>query len=130
MKLYEFFGKIDLNQDEKKDSKALNKEEEQELEDQLFWFILDDNDLHKKYFMPIAKELKRIYKSDSKTDDLHDWKTWIPMVKAGCVKFYKENDVKKRIEDTFPKELRASVCKRLTDHYYKDIINDQYNVGE
>ena len=132
MKLYEFFGNIkhDIDQDKDRDSKSPTKEEEQEFEDNFFWFILDDDDLHKKYFMPVAKELRRIYKTDTKKDDLHDWKTWMPMVKEACVKFYKENEVKKSIEDAFPKELRISICKRLTDHYHEDITKGTYNLGD
>lgn len=132
MKLYEFFGNIkhDTEQDKDLDPQSIGKEEEQELEDQVFWFILDDDDLHKKYFMPVAKELVRIYKTDTKADDLVDWKTWMPMVNTGCMNFYKEQDLNKRPEDVFTKEMRIALCKRLTDHYHDDILKDSYNLGK
>jgi hypothetical protein len=132
MKLNEFFGNIkhDTEQDKDLDPQSIGKEEEQELEDQVFWFILDDDDLHKKYFMPVAKELVRIHKTDTKADDLTNWKTWMPMVNAGCMNFYKEQDLKKRPEDVFTKEMRVALCKRLTDHYHDDILKDSYNLGK
>lgn len=124
MKLYEFFGNIDhnVNQDNDRDPAAPSKEDEKELGDQLFWYILDNNDLHKKYYMPAAKELHRIYKSDTKSDDVHDWKTWMPMVEAGCREFYKEHEVKESPQDAFNKELRIDLCKRLADHYHEEIV--------
>lgn len=132
MKLNEFFGNIkhDTDQDKDLDPQSIGKEEEQELEDQIFWFILDDDDLHKKYFIPVAKELLRIHKTDTKADDLVDWKTWMPMVNAGCMNFYEEEDLKKRPEDVFTKEMRVALCKRLTDHYHDDIFKDSYNLGK
>jgi hypothetical protein len=132
MKLNEFFGNIkhDTEQDKDLDPQSIGKEEEQELEDQVFWFILDDDDLHKKYFMPVAKELVRIHKTDTKSDDLVNWKTWMPMVNTGCMNFYKEQDLKKRPEDVFTKEMRVALCKRLTDHYHDDILKDSYNLGK
>jgi hypothetical protein len=130
MKLYEFFGNI--NQDSDRDDTAnpdtLKKEEETELTDNVFWFILDDNDLHKKYFMPTAKALKQ--KLDDKTDsDEHDWKVWLPMVNVGCVKFYKETDVQGDPKEVFDIKMRKELCKRLTDHYHQDIVKDEYNLG-
>jgi hypothetical protein len=125
MKLYEFFGNIEHDDGNRRDPQSVSKEEEQQLEDNVFYFILDDDDLHKKYFMPVAKELRRIHKTDTKSDDLTNWKTWMPMVKAGCVNFYKEEDIKKKPEDVFTKEMRIALCKRLTDHYHEEIIKDQ-----
>ena len=122
MKLYEFFGNIkhDANEDSKPGSP--NKEEQQEIADQTFWYILDDNDLHKEFFMPIAKELKKIYDSKSKEDDMHDWKVWMPMVKKGCMEFYKEHEVPGDPNDSFNKDFRIDLCKRLADHYHDEII--------
>jgi hypothetical protein len=125
MKLYEFFGNIEHDDGNRRDPQSISKEEEQQLEDNVFYFILDDDDLHKKYFMPVAKELRRIHKTDTKSDDLTNWKTWMPMVKSGCMNFYKEEDIKKRPEDVFTKEMRVALCKRLTDHYHEEIIKDQ-----
>jgi hypothetical protein len=126
MKLFEFFGNINHNpnQDKDLDSKTPGKEEEQQLADDVFWYILDDNDLHKKYFMPISKELKIKY-ADTKDDDSRDWKVWLPLVNAGCMKFWKEHKIKQHPKDAFHKEFRRDVCKRLEDHYHEEIAKDK-----
>lgn len=125
MKLFEFFGNINHNpnEDNDRDPQSLGKEEEQELGDNVFWFILDDNELHKKHFMPIAKELKAKY-ADKSDDASLDWKVWIPMVNAGCMKYYKEHQIEKHPSDAFSKEFRRDVCKRLEDHYHEAIEKD------
>jgi hypothetical protein len=128
MKLYEFFGNIKHEERNERDPQAPSKEEEQELCDQVFWYILDDNDLHKKHFMPTAKKLKKLI-ADKTDDDSHDWKVWLPMVKEGCMKFYEDHDVKDSPTDTFNKEFCMDLCKRLADHYHEDIIKDEYNLG-
>jgi len=130
MKLYEFFGNIshDIDQDKSEYPNALGNEEEQELEDQLFWFIIDHDDLHKKYALPNFKEIKNKHQEDEKTSN-HDWKMWMPMVKNGCAEFYKEQDIKGDPRDFFNKEVRINLCKRLVDHFHKDIINDEYKIG-
>ena len=130
MKLYEFFGNIERDLD--KDDRApdnLKLEKEQELSDNLFWFILDHTDLHKEFFMPIAKKLKKIYDSKSKKDDLHDWKVWMPMVNKGCIQFYKKHQMIEDPNDVFNKNLRIDICKRLTDHYHQDIVKDEHKLG-
>ena len=125
MKLFEFFGNInqDSSKEDERDPQSLGKEEEQELADNVFWFILDDDDLHKKHFMPIAKELKAKY-ANTKDDASHDWKVWIPMVNAGCTKFYKEHKIEDHPSDVFSKEFRRDLCKRLEDHYHESIEKD------
>lgn len=131
MKLNEFFGNIKHNVEdrEKPDSLSPSSEESQELADKVFWCILDDNELFKKRFMPLAKKLKKIYDSKSKEDDTHDWKLWIPMVNEGCLKYYKEHSIKGDPRDTFNKEFRKDLAKRLADHYHDDIMKGEYKLG-
>ena len=126
MKLYEFFGKINHNPNEDKDNQdpqALGKEEEQELADNVFWYILDNDELHKKFFMPISKELKKKY-ADTTDNASRDWKVWLPMVNSGCMKFYKERNLEQHPSDAFGKEFRRDICKRLEDHYHEAIEKD------
>ena len=132
MKLYEFFGKMDINvnSDKNEDAYHMSQEEESVLLDEVFWDILDNDDLHKHYFMPIARELKKIYDSPSKTDDLHDWKVWIPMVNKGCVEYFGSHNLEGDPKDIFNKEFRKDLCKKLTDHYHEDIIKGSYKLGQ
>ena len=129
MKLYEFFGSMthDVNEKAEKDPNKMNKEDEEQLADDVFWFIVDDDDLHKKYFMPIARELKKTLGDDSYT---HDYKVWKPMTTAGCIKYYEENDVPGNPKETFNKKFRIDLCKRLSDHFHKDIVKGEYDLGQ
>lgn len=122
MKLYEFFGNInlDLDQDKNKDSHSPSKEEENQLGDELFWYILDHDELHKKHVMPVSKDLEKKYE-DKKGDSSRDWKMWIPMVNQGCMKYWKEKKLEKHPSDAFPKDLRKELCQRLEDHYRENI---------
>ena len=129
MKLYEFFGNIERDAD--KDDLApdnLKREKQQELSDNLFWFIIDHDDLHKEFFLPSAKDIHKKQKNKSK-EDTHDWKMWMPMVKKGCIEFYHKHKMIEDPNDIFNKELRIDMCKRLADHYHKDIINGEYKLG-
>lgn len=131
MKLFEFFGRYDVEPktSENKDPNYMSQEEEEHLLEEVFWHILEDDDLHKKYFMPIAKKLKDIYDSESKEDDLNDWKVWIPMVNQGCREYFEKFDVKGDPKDVFHKKFRKSLCEKLVDHYIDDIKNGAYNLG-
>ena len=122
MKLYEFFGNFNhnVNAENDNESATLTKEQEHELEDTVFWYILDNDDLHKKYFLPIAKELAKKY-ANTKDDASFDWKVWISMVHSGCMKYWKENKIQQHPKDTFGKEFRKNICKRLEDHYHNEI---------
>lgn len=129
MKLYEFFGNI--NRDDKEDDKhpeQMRREEEQELSDNLFWHLLDDNQLHKEFFMPAASDIYKKHKNKT-VEDTHDWKLWMPMVNKGCVEFYKKHDIKGDPKDVFHKDLRIAACKRLADHYHDDIVKGEYKLG-
>jgi hypothetical protein len=130
MKLYEFFGKIDHNIDSEKDQdpSSPGKEEEQELGNQVFWYILDHDNLHKKHALPLAKQIKKEY-SSKKEEGVHDWKLWMPMVKEGCAKYFEENDVQGDPNDVFNKEFCIDLCKRLADQYHEDITKDEYDLG-
>jgi hypothetical protein len=118
MKLYEFFGNInlDLDQDKNRDAHSPSKEEENQLGDELFWYILDHDELHKKHVMPVSKDLEKKYEEE-KGDSTRDWKMWMPMVNQGCMKYWKEHKLEKHPGDAFPKDLRKELCQRLEDHY-------------
>lgn len=130
MKLYEFFGNMNFNPNKDEDLDPLhhNVEKEKELCDDVFYHIIDNDDLHKKYFMPLAKQLKRRY-DNTKDDASLDWKVWAPMVNAGCADYYKEKKLEQHPTDAFPKELRRDLCKRLEKHYREDIAKGEYQLG-
>ena len=119
MKLTEFFNKpLDVNQ-KKKDR------DNPQFEDDLFWYILDHDKLHKDYFFPIAKKLKNLKECSPEMV----LELYMPMVKKGCKEYYQDKKMKEKISRVFPREFRESLCKRIHDHYYDDIQADKYKLG-
>lgn len=125
MLLNEFFGKaIDAG---KKTSSA-STENDEKLNNELFWFILDHDRLHKDYFMPLAKKIK--HQHEGKDFDKEALiKEFMPMVEKGCKEYYTKNKMSGRLGKVFPLELREEMCERLYDHYRDDVLQDKYKLG-
>jgi hypothetical protein len=119
MKLLEFFNKpMDLdNQKKNKDNPKFD--------DDLFWYIVDHDKLHKDYFFPIAKKLKTLKECGPEMV----LEMFMPMVKKGCKEYYEYMEMKGKLGMVFPEDLREEMCKRLYDHYREDIKKDKYNLG-
>ena len=103
MKLVEFFGKpIETEQpDQKKDTGNMG--------DDLFWFIIDHDKLHKDFFHPVAVDIKKAHQS--KTDNKEELvKAFMPMVKKGCMEYYHKHKMKGRPGKLFPEEMRHEMC--------------------
>lgn len=98
-------------------------------DDDLFWFIVNHDRLHKDYFMPLARTFKKRH-AENNVNESQCIKEFMPMVKKGCMEYYSKNKLEGKAEKLFPKELRERMCQRLYDHYYEDVINDSYNLGE
>lgn len=118
MRLYEFFGKskdvldhLDKNR------------EDQAMSDDVFWFIIDHDLLHKHHFHPIAVKIKK------NPDNVDLKKEFMPMVEKGCMEFHHFNKIKGHAENLFGKEFKEDLCERLYNHFREDIIKDNYNIG-
>lgn len=129
MKLLEFFGKpleifdVESNPKEKDDKFKLAPEERTQLETDIFEFILNNDDLHKKFFLPLAMKISK------EPTKLHSPKLWLPMVNKGCMEFYKENKMLGDPLDLFDKDLRGALCKKCADHHLKHILIGEYDLG-
>ena len=121
MLLKEFFGKnIDP-------VKNLQKgRDDKKIDNDLFWFIIDHDKLHKDYFFPIAAKL---FKDKEQYDRSKMVKEFMPMVVKGCKEFYEKKKMKGRLGQAFSKDLRKDMCERLLDHYKEDIIKGKYKIG-
>lgn len=129
MKLYEFFGGFDNSHKDTRDElTGKTKKDDEKMADELFWFILDDDQLHKECFLPLAKEINSHQKEES-FDHSKYIKKWLPMVNKGCMKFYKKHEMTEDPRDVFPIELRKSVCNRLADQHHKDIEAGEYKLN-
>jgi hypothetical protein len=121
MLLNEFFGKSI------KPIKDKNKGQDNgNLSDDLFWYIVDHDKIHKDYFFPIAKKIK------NKKEDLDKEQVvseLMPMVVKGCKEYYAHKKLKGRLGQVFSKELRKEMCERIFDHYKEDVANDKYKLG-
>jgi hypothetical protein len=120
----EFFGKpIDM-------AKEMSKERENKhISDDLFWYIVDHDKLHKDFFYSIAKKIKGTHKTkDFNKEQIVS--EFMPMVKKGCMEFYQHHKMNGKLETVFSKELRKDMCERLFDHYKEDIVKDQYKLGQ
>ncbi len=123
MRLMEFFGKpINVQKENEKDR------EEDKHGDDLFWYIVDHNKLHKDYFLPIAEYVHKAHKKGN-LDKQEVVNKFRPMVEKGCMEYYHQNGLKERIGKLFPKDLRDDLCERLYDFYYEDIIKGAYKLG-
>lgn len=120
MLLNEFFGKT-LKPQKNKDSDLTKS-------DDLFWFILDHDKLHKDHFFPVAKKIKSgIKKNTVKKDEcIMELK---PMVEKGCLEYYHSHKMSGKPSKLFPKELRDDMCNRLYDHYYENIKKNNFELG-
>ena len=132
MKLLEFFGVPTNDENSSKpsadDLTGKTQEEQEKIADELFWFMLDDDGLHKKYFIPLAQELARQIKAET-VNRREFVPKWMPMVNQACLKFYKAKEMKDDPRDAFTFEMRKGLCRRLADHVYDDIEKGEYNLG-
>ena len=121
MLLNEFFGKnIDP-------IKNLHKgRDDRNIHDDLFWYIIDHDKLHKDYFFPIAAKLARQKDRYNREEMV---KEFMPMVLKGCKEYYEHKKLKEKLGNVFSKELRQDMCERLLDHYREDIVKGKYKVG-
>jgi hypothetical protein len=124
MLLNEFFGKsIDISKEMAKNG------DDKEMHDDLFWYILDHDKLHKDYFMPVAKKIYKDHKAN-KLDKEKCVMEFLPMVKKGCMEYYQHKKMKNNPDKVFTKELQKELCEKLFNHYQEDIVKDKYNLGQ
>jgi hypothetical protein len=123
MLLKEFFGKpVDMYKEMSKNR------EDKSIQDDLFWYIIDHDKLHKDFFHPVAVKLKKANK-DGKIDKEEMCDAFMPMVEKGCKEYYSHKKLSGRLGKVFSKELRQDMCERLYDHYREDIVKDKYKLG-
>lgn len=126
MLLNEFFGgHVENSNDLVGGDKSVK---EAELVDKVYWYMLDDDDLHKDVVVPLAREIASKLK-DNKFDSNEYTLKWMPLVNQACIKYYKENKLKDDIKDVFTKEIRQGLCQRIADRHHKDISSGEYNLG-
>jgi hypothetical protein len=98
------------------------------MHDDLFWYILDHDKLHKDYALPIAKKMKQ-QSMKEELDKEQCIKEFLPMVNKGCMEYYHHKKLTGRPEKTFTEELRKELCEKLFNHFREDVVKDKYKLG-
>lgn len=130
MKLNEFFRPSnfhDRNSDENSINTIDGTEEKEKLKDELYYYILDHDNLHKECFLPIAREAHEQIKN-KKLNKEEFSKKLKPMINKACVEYYKKEKMVGDIKEIFTKEMRNEICSRLVDQSIEDIEKDEYKL--
>lgn len=131
MKLYEFFGApthhTDPDKDSRDDVNGQTEADKDKLADEVYWYILDHDQLHKDHFIPLSKEIAEKQKSKDFDHGKYIAK-WMPMVNRGCMEFYKEAHMDRDPKDIFPLAMRKDLCQRLADQHHNDIERGEYKI--
>jgi hypothetical protein len=119
MKLNEFFGRsINIASPNRDKSNP-------EIDDDVFWFILDHDKLYKDYFFPIASKFKQ-----AATHNVEDAINMLrPMVNKGCKEYHLAKHLQGHLGKCFPKEMRDQLCHRLLEYYSENIKKGKFKLG-
>lgn len=123
MLLNEFFGSYAFKTDARK-NKEDDRIKDEDLVSEVFEYIINDDDLHKSEFFPIAEKVIKEATKEQKSD------LWMPLATKGCIRFYKENEMKEDPKKIFNMEMREELCDKLAEHYQSDILKGTYNLGK
>ena len=103
---------------EAQDSDAVNE---------LDLFIMNDEDLYRRRFMPIIENLKRKMKRGIYDDKLAI-KLWMYLIDDAARKYVQEfGDPSQDVKDMFPKETRLQVAQNIADREKENIEQGEYD---
>lgn len=97
--------------------KEKSQNQQPDLIDKVYWYILDNDYLYKKFCLPIIHS--------GNIDSAKKISTWAPMVGKGCIMFYNEHNMSGHPKNLFDKELRQEVCNRLAEYYAEEMADEQ-----
>ena len=125
MRLLEFFNPKHENWEKVDRDKDLVPQDTN-LEDNIYYFIIDDDRLHKEHFLPLA--INYYKQKDRKDFDRKSFaKSCLPMVKDGCRAYCKTLKLEDGIPDgMLNKGLFRSLAHRLVDQIINDVKEDAY----
>lgn len=129
MKLYEFFS-VPSVEDSEKTPDYKNQSERERLANDVYWFILDHDKLHKEHFMPIAQDIRKEHKTKKEVDRKKYTECWAPMVEQGCMEFYHENHLQGDPKKLFDEDFVKSICERLAERHIEDVVKGEYKLGD
>ncbi|HAF77506.1 MAG TPA: hypothetical protein DCG42_09315 [Maribacter sp.] len=93
-------------------------------------YIMNNEDLYRRRFMPIISNLKRKIKRDI-YDHEKAQKLWMYLVDEAAKKYVSEfGSTDQDVKDMFPKATRMQVAKNLADRELENINNKEYDVTQ
>ena len=93
-------------------------------------FIMNDEDLYRRRFMPIISNIKRKINKNI-YDHEKVIKLWMYLVDDAARKYVQEfGSTDTDVKDMFPKETRLKVAKVIADRELENIKNKEYDVTQ
>ena len=93
-------------------------------------FIMNDEDLYRRRFMPIIANIKRKLKRNI-YDHEKSQKLWMYLVDDAARKYVQEfGSTGQDVADMFPKETRLQVAKIISDRELENIKQGEYDVTQ
>ena len=91
-------------------------------------FVMNNEDLYRKKFMPIIQNLKRKVAKNT-YDHEKAKKLWMYLVDAAAKEYVKEfGSPDEDVKDMFPKETRLRVAELIADRELENIKQGEYDV--
>ena len=91
-------------------------------------YIMNDEDLYRRRFMPIIENLKRKMKRGVYDDNLAI-KLWMYLIDDAARKYVQEfGSPDQDVKDMFPKETRLQVAQVIADREKENIEQGEYDV--
>ena len=108
-------------------SQFINENTDTDAVNELDSFIMNNEDLYRRRFMPIISNLKRKIRKGI-YDHEKAQKLWMYLIDDAAKKYVQEfGSSGQDVKDMFPKETRLMVANKLADSIYSDIKAGEYN---
>ena len=111
-------------------SQFINENIDSDAVNELDSFLMNNEDLYRRRFMPIISNLKRKIRKGI-YDHEKAQKLWMYMVDDAAKQYVKEyGSTDSDVKDTFPKATRMQVAKILADREKENIEQGEYDVTQ
>jgi len=111
-------------------SQFINEALDSDAVNELDTFIMNDEDLYRRRFMPIISNIKRKIKKNV-YDHEKAQKLWMYLIDDAARKYVKEFGAPGQdVQDMFPKETRLKVAQIISDRELENIKQGEYDVTQ
>jgi len=111
-------------------SQFITEEMDTDAVNELDSFIMNDEDLYRRRFMPIISNIKRKI-AKNVYDHEKAQKLWMYLVDDAAKKYVQEfGSAGQDVKDMFPKETRLQVARVISDRELENIKQGEYDVTQ